>query len=107
MTSEADGNLVYAQCSKGQGFTGLGVDQQDFSVQDHAVTSGERLRDVVLEVRHLKRHMRDLKRKVNKRNSVCIIFSRHKNPRKVCWMSLGLIKSQSEMGHSRAEPARV
>lgn len=50
-------DLVYAQCSKGQRFTGLSVDQQDFSVQDHAVTSGERLRDVVLKVRHLKRQM--------------------------------------------------
>lgn len=46
-------NLVYSQSSKGQRFTGLCVDQQDFSIQNHTLTSGEGLRDVVLEVGHL------------------------------------------------------
>lgn len=50
---EGAGNLVYAQSSKGQRFAALCVDQQDFCVQDHTVTSRERLRDVVLKVRHL------------------------------------------------------
>lgn len=51
---------MYAQSSKGQRFTGLCVDQQDFSIQDHTVSSGERLRDVVLKVRHLKHHIQAL-----------------------------------------------
>lgn len=42
-----------AQSSKGQRFTGLCVDQQDFGVQDHTVASRERLGDVVLKVGHL------------------------------------------------------
>lgn len=44
-----------AQSSKGQRFTGLCVDQQDFGVQDHTVASRERLRDVVLKVGHLQK----------------------------------------------------
>lgn len=52
-----------AQSSKGQRFTGLSVDQQDLSVQDHAVTSRERLRDVVLKVGHLKHRIQDLRGK--------------------------------------------
>lgn len=43
-----------SQCPEGQRFAGLCVNQEDFSVQDHAVASGERLRDVVLEMGHLK-----------------------------------------------------
>lgn len=66
-----------AQSSKGQRFTGLGVDQQDLSVQDHAVTSRERLRDVVLEVGHLKRESRQTK--LVKSVHICVTFSPHKS----------------------------
>lgn len=43
-----------SQRPEGQRFAGLCVNQEDFSVQDHAVASGERLRDVLLEMGHLK-----------------------------------------------------
>lgn len=73
-----------AQSSKGQRFTGLSVDQQDLSVQDHTVTSRECLRDVVLKVGYLKHHIQDLKResqqtKLVKSVHICITFSPHKN----------------------------
>lgn len=51
---------MYAKCSKGQRLAGLCVDQQDFSIQDHTVTSGKRLRDVVLKVCHLKHYIKAL-----------------------------------------------
>lgn len=45
--------LVDAEGPEGQRLAGLGVDEEDLGVQDHAVASGESLRDVLLEMSHL------------------------------------------------------
>lgn len=47
-------HLVDTQSPKGQRFTGVGVNEEDFSIQYHAVSSRERLRDELFEVSHLK-----------------------------------------------------
>ena len=45
--------LVHAQRAEGEGLAGVGVDEEDFSVQDHAVAAGEGLGDELLKVGHL------------------------------------------------------
>lgn len=47
-------HLVDTQSPKGQRFAGVGVNEEDFSVQYHAVSSREGLRDELFEVSHLK-----------------------------------------------------
>lgn len=46
--------FVNTQSAKRQRFAGLCVNQQDFSVQNHAVAAREGLRDVLFEMGHLK-----------------------------------------------------
>ena len=45
--------LVHAQRTEGKGFAGVGVNEEDLGVQDHAVAAGEGLGDELFEVGHL------------------------------------------------------